>query len=472
MIPPDWKSGYPDLPDAGASGHHVGMTKHLSFWLGMFCAALVAVPIAAGIMGAAEQELRRIAVMVFLFVAGLVLALVLALIFRDWILRKLFGRAEATLDDVSASLIAGVSAATAGDRAEATAHAQALVQRGMGWYSWTNFYRWVIATAIGLLLAFGAFMGTVLLFEQNRKLGEQTEVLRVQTERLAEQTGFMQAQTELMEAQTERLREQTEAAAMQNEIMSLNLVNEIRGQLLASVEKRTLGAWLSERGVVGINEPLVQFVSQTERCQLFLDLDYQLSGAPSQAAIEALIQLGQSAALGERVVNALKLLARDSHGSVVLGAVMALERIGAPFDGRVILRDMFLADVVDLGADTPDLTYHVTVQRSYAIALYCPDCLTEINASVFRFSVPIRSVGRDSLLFNSSESDIVSGVHVLPSLSFDPSWASRPPVPLEHGPFFPAEWSAWLTLYKDDVACEVLSDIDRGNPLLTLRSPT
>lgn len=121
-------------------------------------------------------------------------------------------------------------------------------------------------------------MGTVLLFEQNRKLGEQTEVLRVQTERLAEQTGFMQAQTELMEAQTERLREQTEAAAMQNEIMSLNLVNEIRGQLLASVEKRTLGAWLSERGVVGINEPLVQFVSQTERCQLFLDLDYQLSG--------------------------------------------------------------------------------------------------------------------------------------------------------------------------------------------------
>lgn len=121
MIPPDWKSGYPDLPDAGASGHHVGMTKHLSFWLGMFCAALVAVPIAAGIMGAAEQELRRIAVMVFLFVAGLVLALVLALIFRDWILRKLFGRAEATLDDVSASLIAGVSAATAGDRAEATA---------------------------------------------------------------------------------------------------------------------------------------------------------------------------------------------------------------------------------------------------------------------------------------------------------------------------------------------------------------
>ncbi|MEO0866680.1 MAG: hypothetical protein AAFY39_19350, partial [Pseudomonadota bacterium] len=106
------------------------MSKHLFFWTGFFAAALLVVPIAAGIMGAAEQELRRAAVLIFAVVSGLVLALVLALLFRDRILRAVLGRTEATLSDVSASLIDGVSAAATGDSKAATAHAQAFVQRG------------------------------------------------------------------------------------------------------------------------------------------------------------------------------------------------------------------------------------------------------------------------------------------------------------------------------------------------------
>lgn len=303
------------------------MTKHLSFWLGVFTAALLTVPIAAGIMGASEQELRRIAVIVFVFVAGLVVALVIALFFRDWILRRLFGRAEATLDDVSASLIAGVSAASAGDRDAATAHAQDFVQRGLGWYAWTNFYRWVIATAVALLLAFGAFMGTVLLFEQNQKLGEQTEVLRVQTERLSEQTGFMQAQTELMEAQTERLQEQTEAAAMQNEIMTLNLVNEIREQMLVTMRSGSAVALLLQDGYRRADEGLV--TTRDRQCALDFNTDHVLQTPPSETTLRVLEDLAQNAVIGHRVRDALTFLSGDQNGGVAFGATMVLDRLGA-----------------------------------------------------------------------------------------------------------------------------------------------
>ncbi|MEL7132372.1 MAG: hypothetical protein AAGK77_08165 [Pseudomonadota bacterium] len=443
------------------------MTKHLSFWLGVFAAALLTVPIAASIMGAAEQELRRIAVTVFVVVAALVVVLVIALFFRDWILRRLFGRAEATLDEVSASLIAGVSAATAGDRAAATQHAQDVVQRGMGWYAWTGFYRWVIATAVALLLAFGAFMGTVLLFEQNRKLGEQTEVLRVQSERLAEQTGFMAAQTELMQAQTERLREQTEAAAMQNEIMSLNLVNEIREQLLASVETRPLGEWLATLGVEGATDPLVRYVTEGRSCSLYFSQTYPLHSAPSAATIGAVSGLAMSDALGDRVVDALRLLVDDTHGAVALGALLALHQVGEPIETSVVLSDMFLVD----GVRFTSSAYSLTFRRSYVFDLRCPDCGVHLSASVFAFNGPVRPSGGLSLLLNSPREGLVNGVHVLARDDFDGERYSRPPVKLDTGPYFPASWSAWLTRHKDLPACELLADIARVNPLLTPQPP-
>lgn len=351
------------------------MAKHLSFWLGVFAAALLTVPIAASIMGAAEQELRRIAVTVFVVVAALVVVLVIALFFRDRILRKLFGRAEATLDDVSASLIAGVSAASAGDRAAATRHAQDVVQRGMGWYAWTGFYRWVIATAVALLLAFGAFMGTVLLFEQNRKLGEQTEVLRAQSERLSEQTGFMQAQTELMRAQTERLEDQNEAAAMQNEIAMLNLVSDLRARMLANARRVSLAAAIDE---VGYPLPAkARLINQEETCELYLPTDIDLNFPPNGATRAAIAALATNSRLARQVQEALFFLLQDDEPAVVMGAVLILDAldITPPADPLSIRNGVFEAVRLNLG-------WRLAFSDSVVSEFVCPECQVLVNGSL------------------------------------------------------------------------------------------
>ncbi|WP_299046839.1 hypothetical protein [uncultured Tateyamaria sp.] len=448
------------------------MTKHLSFWLGVFAAALLIVPIAAGIMGAAEQELRRIAVVVFVFVAGLVLALVVALFFRDWILRKLFGRAEATLDDVSASLIAGVSAASAGDRDAATAHAQALVQRGMGWYAWTNFYRWVIATAVALLLAFGAFMGTVLLFEQNRKLGEQTEVLRAQGERLAEQTGFMEAQTALMQAQTERLEEQTAAAAMQNEIMSLSLVTEIRAQMLATIEERSLGEWLQLHGSVGADMPLATYARTEESCRVWLDQAHILASSPSAATVGAIAELTARGTLGEDVLGALELLTRDRNGGVALGAIMVLDLVGHPTGtGTVRMQNVIVEDRVQFRSDAHALEF----DGSYVTGLRCEGCEVQMQNSVFYQVTPHLLGGTGNLHIPlprdedpEAEGYLWDGINVTPA-------TERPTdfdfVLLGDAPYVGWSRQAWMHEPTDGTVCEEMAEIARGNPLLTLRAP-
>ena len=88
------------------------MGKHLSFWIGFFAAALLVVPVALGIMGVAEERLRQMAVVLFAGVSVLVVLLVVALFFRDAILRRVLGRSEVALEDVAGSLVSAVAAAT------------------------------------------------------------------------------------------------------------------------------------------------------------------------------------------------------------------------------------------------------------------------------------------------------------------------------------------------------------------------
>ena len=142
------------------------MSRHLSFWIGFFAAALVIVPVAVGAWGVTQGFARDWAATFFIVICTIVGLLVIGLLFRGAILRRLTGRAEATVEEISTTLISGVSAAVAQDRAAAEREADKLARVVLGWYAWSNFYRWVIGTALALLLAFASFTGTVLLFEQ------------------------------------------------------------------------------------------------------------------------------------------------------------------------------------------------------------------------------------------------------------------------------------------------------------------
>ncbi|MBY5935353.1 hypothetical protein KUV51_20270 [Tateyamaria omphalii] len=369
------------------------MGKQLYFYLGFFSAGLLAVPMATGIMGATEQEMRRIAVTLFIAVSVLVFFLVIALFFRGWILRRMFGRAEATLDDVSASLISGVSAATAGDREAATKHAQELVQRGMGWYAWTGFYRWVIATAVALLLAFGAFMGTVLLFEQNRKLGEQTEALRTQTERLTEQTDFMRVQTEAVQAQVQLMSQQTESMrlqndrmdaqtqqmTLQNELVMLDLVDKLRGQFKSTSTEMSLRDILNEVGVL-VTMPVVK--GTDDGCLLTWNFEHTLARPASPATLATVEGLARNPLLRGRMLDALLLLTQDDDSAVALSALQVLSRLNPGeelgerwLDLEVTLRGVFVGD---LNLDTRALVF---LNDTYVERFACESCSLYIERS-------------------------------------------------------------------------------------------
>ncbi|MEL6885809.1 MAG: hypothetical protein AAFP87_14950 [Pseudomonadota bacterium] len=454
------------------------MSKHLFFWTGFFAAALLVVPIAAGIMGAAEQELRRAAVLIFAVVSGLVLALVLALLFRDRILRAVLGRTEATLSDVSASLIDGVSAAATGDSKAATAHAQAFVQRGIGWYTWSSFYRWVIATAVALLLAFGAFVGTVLLFEQNRKLGEQTVTLReqtvtlgrqtdaleIQTQRLTEQTDFMRSQTDLMQAQTERLREQSEAAAMQNEIMTLSLVTELRDQMLSTIESRTTIDAMRATGWQGIDSWLVAGEDADGRCSLKFSDSHIVHSSPSDATLGAIKALAARGVLGDRVIEALQLLTVDRHGGVALGALLALEKAGYPqVDGHVGLQDVIATEALVLHTQG----YKLDFFGAALVNFYCPRCQIGVTGSMIYVQPGDDVSGYGNLeLFRSTGGETREGVVVRPAGWVPPD--DRIGTKLSIGSYFDERQEAWLITFEPEPVCSALEDLARINPVFTL----
>lgn len=296
------------------------MARHLSFWIGFFAAALVIVPVAVGAWGVTQGFARDWAAVIFIVVCTIVGLLVVVLLFRGVILRRLTGRAEATVEDISGALITGVSAAVAQDRVAAEQAADRLARAALGWYAWSGFYRWVIGTALALLLAFASFTGTVLLFEQIAKLEDQTAVMRAQQE-------LMDAQTRFMESQTARLQEQTEAAAMQNEIMTLNLVNQLREQMLVTIQSGTAVEMLVERGYNRAGAGLVS--TQDGQCSLDFNGSHVLHSPPSEATLRVLEDLARNETIGNRVRDALAFLSNDDNGGVAFGATLVLDRLGA-----------------------------------------------------------------------------------------------------------------------------------------------
>ena len=435
------------------------MSRHLSFWIGFFAAALVIVPVAVGAWGVTQGFARDWAATFFIVICTIVGLLVIGLLFRGAILRRLTGRAEATVEEISTTLISGVSAAVAQDRAAAEREADKLARVVLGWYAWSNFYRWVIGTALALLLAFASFTGTVLLFEQIAKLEDQTRVMQAQQE-------LMDAQTRFMESQTQRLQEQTEAAAMQNEIMTLNLVNQLRDQMLASIEPRPFREWLLSFGREGLDQPVVSYATEADACALGFTDEPMLHSAPNDAILGAIADLTRNTALGARVTTALKLLTHDRNGGVALGATLVLEEINQPYlEGEIVLRDVMVAEPVFLGS--PD--YEIVVARSYATSLHCPNCNVHLGVSVMFQQAPHRFSGHGNLVVSQSLTKPPNGITAVNRLSDLPEdWSGQE---LRTGPYIGPSYRSWLTQDWSRSICEEFEVMARINPLLRAVAP-
>lgn len=430
------------------------MARHLSFWIGFFAAALVIVPVAVGAWGVTQGFARDWAATFFIVICTMVGLLVMGLLFRGAILRRLTGRAEATVEDISSTLISGVSAAVAQDRATAEREADKLARVVLGWYAWSNFYRWVIGTALALLLAFASFTGTVLLFEQIAKLEDQTRVMQAQQE-------LMDAQTRFMENQTQRLEEQSRAAAMQNEIEMLNLVNQLRDQMLATIETKPLRDWLRRDGRSGFEDPLVSLSTDQQACALGFNLDHVMSGPPSPAIRGAIVNLTLSPMLGPQVLTALELLVQDGHGGVALGALQILERAGHSVAvDRIFVQDVMMQREVVLKRFNGEIVF----ENAFLWGFECPDCDFHIRGSYLNPTDVQPKTALRSVITQVDVNDppVVAIGTVNQGIPLPIEW---PGVEVALGPFFFAFEQGWLFHTRKGPVCANLLDLAKLTPM-------
>lgn len=317
------------------------MQKHLSFWVGFFSAVIVAVPIAVGVWGAASEFARNMSILLFGAVGTLVAVLVVVLFLRDWILRRTLGTTRATMEDFANSIGRIAASIASGDHKQLEIETQEIAKTALGWYAWSSFYRWVIGSAIGLLLAFGAFTGTVLLFEQNNRLQEQT----------------VQFDT-------------------QNEILTLSLASELRLQLQDASQQASFDFFARRGGNFPTGQPLLV---HTNGCGLGYDSEVELSTVPSPSIIRAVGQLAtRESSIRERVVDALQHLLTDSDGSVALGALMVLDDIGEAAQSPVTVSAMYIGfEALNLQSAA-----EVNFVDSYVEGFSCESCSGLFTTSI------------------------------------------------------------------------------------------
>ncbi len=211
------------------------------------------------------------------------------------------------------------------------------------------------------------------MFEQLEKLERQTEVMDAQRE-------LMSAQTVFMESQTARLDEQTRQAEMQNEIMTLNLVGQLREQILSTVETFSPARSPDDLWLTSEVDPTAAFISKyapNDACEIEFNKTLELATPASLSTILAIQDLARSSLLSEQVVEALEFLVRDSDSSVALSAVLILDRLGKP----VYAQDVTLAGVLVKEFELQQ-AHDLSFDQSIISNFLCPNCSIEATRSI------------------------------------------------------------------------------------------
>jgi len=169
------------------------MQRHTSFWLGVFIALIIAIPLTMGFVSSAEEYAIRYSD----FLAGIgfciVLFLVLLLFFREPILKRITGSTKSEfVDFVEKVKLLFLEKTTEQEKAQAVTEITTIFSN---WYIWTRFYKWVIATCIAILIAAAGFAGSVLLAKQNTIMNLQKDQVDLQNDlQIFEAQAFIRSQ--------------------------------------------------------------------------------------------------------------------------------------------------------------------------------------------------------------------------------------------------------------------------------------
>jgi hypothetical protein len=119
-----------------------------------------------------------------------------------WAVRRFLVNARGTLDGVIERAGEAARAINDKDPSTATKNIEQALLEVAAWYAPIAARRWIVQTALALLVAFGGLIGTALLFRQTVILGQQTSLLSYQNGKLKEQTELLQEQNQKIDLQT------------------------------------------------------------------------------------------------------------------------------------------------------------------------------------------------------------------------------------------------------------------------------
>lgn len=362
-----------NLQDGCIRSSEIIVQNHVSFWIGFFSASFIVVAVAVGAWGLATDQAIAMVATGFGLTIALTLMLGIVLAFKKRILSSIFDTTEKTLSDISSDAFHMISAAARGQVDEASERSGELARSALGWYAWTNFYRWVVGANIALLVTFAGFAGTVLLFEQNKRIREQTN--------------------ELIE-QRKQMVEQTQRFDVQNELLSLSIVSELRERLRAGSDVD----FTNDPAFLGFRNLAYSANWARSECPYFVE-PYKLSGGPNTSSISTIAELAGEKQISPQVQGALRHLVRDQDDSVALGALLALEAADQTVSGLTLSLTGFRLHGVTIRSEID-----LEISESVLTDFRCENCSIRTSFSwLNNFSFKRISQANSSILENAGK---------------------------------------------------------------------
>lgn len=312
------------------------MGKHLSFWIGVFAACILGIPIAFGIIAVAEERAVDISSALFGIIVALLFVTLTTFFFGKFLLEKL----GLVINDDIEGLVNLVEKLIVGvinrDLKSTIGISRKLVVSLSAYYGWASLYKWVFKTCISLIFMFAAFSGTILLFEQINKLEDQNTKIDVQ-----------------------------------NELFSLTIYDSIRSRLTS---ENVIGKDLVVAGTGGCTD------SKYSDMKVTINPNKKFYPNPNLSSIEAIYPIAKSSELGEKAFSALHALLQDSDQTAAFGALLVLDKLEKKINlDRLEFRNLIL-DGVTLKNEYPIVFVNTIVSN-----FKCKGCDLEfINSVVYR----------------------------------------------------------------------------------------
>lgn len=155
-------------------------------------------------------------------------------IFRKSILNALYQTSKTKIGEMVDPLHEMINHVFDNSYKEAVNEANRFVQIFLARQTWITTRQWILGTSFGLVIAFGSFVQSSLVFRQNGLIEKQTEFAKTQNEISLRQTDLVETQNRYFQEQNKIVQEQNKAIVGQFESAErnrlLNILYEMKEQ--------------------------------------------------------------------------------------------------------------------------------------------------------------------------------------------------------------------------------------------------